>query len=98
MWRHQAFTTGFSTCLEGIDPLLPIGLQSMYQWMKRLASESNFDAQPTAQWMALSQSSSHCDSNSSLRIHIDYVSIEIQEDFNRALLQEVIEILLQHVK
>lgn len=75
-----------------------IGLQSMYQWMKRLASESRFDSQTKTQWMALSQSSSHSDSDSPLRIHIGNVSIEIQENFNRALFQEVIEILQYHVK
>lgn len=75
-----------------------IGLQSMYQWMKRLASESSFDAQHTTQWMAQSQSSLHFDSNSSLRIHIGNVSIEIQDDFNRPLFQEVLEILQHHVK
>lgn len=72
--------------------------QSMYQWMKRLNLESNIDAQPTTQWMALSQSSANSESNSSLRIHIGNVSIEIQEDFNRPLFQEVIEILQHHVK
>lgn len=75
-----------------------IGVQSMYQWMKRLNSESSIATQPVTQWMALSQSSTHSDSYSSLRIHIGNVSIEIQEDFNRLLFQEVIEILQQHVK
>ncbi|HCG4536310.1 hypothetical protein LG296_19955 (plasmid) [Ureibacillus chungkukjangi] len=75
-----------------------VGLQSMYQWMKRLHSESSIDVQPATQWMELSQSSSHSGSNSSLRIHIGNVSIEIQDDFNRTLFQEVIEILQHHVK
>ncbi|WP_185907940.1 IS66 family insertion sequence element accessory protein TnpA [Psychrobacillus soli] len=75
-----------------------IGLQSMYQWMKRLNSESSIDVQSATQWMALSESDSHSDSNSSLRIQIGNVSIEIQDDFNRALFQEVLEILQHHVK
>ncbi|CAM5191592.1 hypothetical protein UACE39S_04437 [Ureibacillus acetophenoni] len=75
-----------------------IGHQSMYQWMKRLNSESNIAAPPDTQWMALSPTSSHSDSNTSLRIHIGNVSIEIQENFNRALFQEVLEILQNHVK
>ncbi len=75
-----------------------IGYQSMYQWMKRLNSESSVAAQPSTQWMALCPPSSHSDSDSSLHIHIGNVSIEIKENFNRTLLQEVLEILQNHVK
>ena len=75
-----------------------IGHQSMYQWMKRLNSESSIAVQPATQWMALSPSSSHSDSSSSLRIQIGNVSIEIQDDFNRALFQEVFKILQDNVK
>lgn len=75
-----------------------IGVQSMYQWMKRLAPKSSFDELPSTQWVALNQSSPRYESNASLHIHIGNVSIEIQDDFNRALFQEVIEILQHHVK
>lgn len=75
-----------------------IGHQSMYQWMKRLNSETSIADQTATQWMALSPSNLHSDSKASLRIHIGNVSIEIQEDFNRALFQEVLEILQHHVK
>jgi hypothetical protein len=75
-----------------------IGVQSMYKWIKRLASESSIPTQPATQWVALSQSDSHSISNASLRIHISNMSIEIQNGFNRALLKEVLEILQDHVK
>lgn len=91
LWQQRinAFQASKDTDVKAWCHRNQIGHQSMYRWMRSLVSEPIIDVQPTTQWMALSQS------NLSLRIHIGNVSIEIQEDFNRTLFQEVLEIL-QH--
>lgn len=100
LWQQRinAFQTSGDTDVKAWCHRNEISHQSMYRWMRRLASESIIDVQQTTQWMAFSQSNLHNDPNSSLRIHIGNVSIEIQEDFNRTLFQEVLEILQHHVR
>ena len=98
MWQERidAYRSSGMTSVTAWCRQNHVGVQSMYNWMKRLNTESTHVDYPLAKWVALTPDSS--EETSTLTVKIGDVSIEIKEGFNHALFNEVLQILQSHVK
>ncbi|WP_342473015.1 hypothetical protein MHH70_08155 [Metasolibacillus sp. FSL H7-0170] len=99
MWqdRIDAYRSSGATSVKAWCKQNHVGVQSMYNWMKRLDTESTHVAYPLTKWVAIDSSNS-IEETSTITVKVGDVSIEIKEGFNHSLFNEVIQVLQSHVK
>ncbi|WP_341300287.1 hypothetical protein MHB44_03745 [Lysinibacillus sp. FSL H8-0500] len=102
MWqqRIEDYRSSGEPSVKAWCQLNQVGLQSMYQWMRRLQLEATHVA-PTStstQWVTFTSSNGLDKTTTPLIVKIGDVSIEISEGFDRVLFTEVLQILQVHVQ